>query len=95
MPLALGRKKKSRVRRSRPTVYSAISTFFQIEWDKNTPFYNHNCQNVSNFIRQYYNTIYSYGTIERAIRKMREDKDLLMVKYNDSRKEQGWKLIDT
>ena len=95
MPLAIGRKKRAKVRRGKPTVYSAISTFFQIEWKRSEPFYNHDCQRVSKFITQYYNTMYSYGTIERAIRKMREDKDLIMVKYKDNRKEQGWVLIDT
>ena len=75
------------------TVAAIIVEFFKEHWNLNDIFYNHNCQNITDYAYLRYKKRVSYGTIERQIRQLRESNILKMVTIQNKRKEKGWKVI--
>jgi hypothetical protein len=72
------------------TVGSIILDYFDNIWPRSQTFYNHNCQDIVNYACDHYDKLYSYGTIERQVRKLREEGKITMFETKDGRKEKGW-----
>ena len=72
------------------TVSSIILDYFDNIWPRSQTFYNHNCQDIVDYSSDYYHKFYSFGTVERQIRKLRETGQLTMIENKDGRKEKGW-----